>query len=734
MSLDRPLTVTFFASYTATHKREQSLSLNQLSEIIRDTTAPSKDRLPWLKLAQFGDKRTDKCSLRHDDNMLAISGVEGDYDSEITTIAEAVAVLQAARLAGMVYTSPSHTEDTPRWRVLCPLSAELAPTDRARYVGRLNGVFHGSLSRESFAASQSYYYGSVKGNPSHIVELIAGDYIDLRDDLEAGAIGKPKLEYKPNGSAPSSSDNADPFIAAVIRNALGRVSNAADGSKHHVLLAQARLLGGYQHLGDYSEHDAVEWLVAALPSSAKDRKAAAKTAAWGFEKGTTAPLERPAKPNGKHSPAPEAAGNVVRLKAPKPKPNLENDWKAAWHRTENGSPLPTLYNALIALRCHPPLVGIVALDEMQLSVIIRSQVPEHKVDSTIPRPIRDRDVIAVQQVLQSLGLRRLGKSTAQDVLDLIAGENGFHPVRDYLNSLKWDGTQRCAGWLGRYLGVEGSQYSDKIGKLFMIALVARIFQPGCQADYVLVLEGPQGALKSSACRVLAGKWFSDSLPDLTHADPVRLSMHLRGKWLIEIAELASFNASETETIKAFATKTSETYTPKYGHNEVTEPRQCLLIATTNQPSYLHDETGARRFWPVKVGTIDLPGLREARDQLFAEAVHLYRAGEPWWPERQFETTHIAPQQAARYEEDAWEGAIEAWLGAAEQSETEYTITEIARGAISMTLEKLGTREQRRIRRVLMQLGWTQLPSRKHGRKWLRPAGTHIEGAEKGDAH
>jgi predicted P-loop ATPase len=320
--------------------------------------------------------------------------------------------------------------------------------------------------------------------------------------------------------------------------------------------------------------------------------------------------------------------------------------------------------------------------------------------------------------MQRLGLRRLGKSTVQDAVDLIASENGFHPVREYLDSLAWDGIQRVRGWLGRYLGVEGDKYPDEIGQLFLVALVARIYQPGCQADYVLVLEGPQGAMKSSACRVLAGRWFSDSLPDLTHADPVRLSMHLRGKWLIEIAELASFNASETEIIKAFATRTHETYTPKYGRNEVTEPRQCILIASTNQPSYLHDETGARRFWPVRVGNILIDGLRADRDQLFAEAVHLFRNGARWWPQRDFEVAHIAPEQAARYEEDAWEGAIQDWL--AHQDRNSFTITEVAKGAISMELERLGTREQRRIRKVLIQLGWSQASGRAFGRKWNRP--------------
>ena len=757
MALDRPLTVTFFSSFAASSKREEQVSLHDLVPRILSATSKQKGKLPWLKLARFGDKRTDKNSLRHNDNVLSISGIEADYDEQIIGLAEASGILRRANLAAMLYTSPSHTEDTPRWRVLCPLSQDYPPAARVGFLERLNGVFQGALSGESFTLSQSYYYGSVDRSPSHAAELIEGDYLDARPDLDEGAIGKPKAEYITPIEAPTTPpDNADRYVAAVIRNALGRVSSAGEGQKHHTLRNQAKVLGGFQAHGGYSEAEAVEWLMQALPSSAKDKKAARTTAMWGFEQGVKAPLplpERP-KPNGKHPPLETVAdpddeppadtplddpswlevppkteivgNNVIQL----PQPEQAPSWKNTWHRSDNLSPLPTLFNALITLRNFRPLIGALRYDEMQLTPILSLQLPGRKPDPTIPRPLRDKDVIAVQEIMQNVGLRRMGKSTVQDALDLIASEHSFHPIREYLNGLVWDKTTRIAGWLGKYLGVEGDKYPDKIGKLFLIALVARVFQPGCQADYVLVLEGPQGAMKSSACRVLAGQWFSDSLPDLTHADPIRLSMHLRGKWLIEIAELASFNASETETIKAFATRTHETYTPKYGHNEVTEPRQCLLIASTNQGTYLHDETGARRFWPVSVGTIDLDGLREIRDQLFAEAVHCYRAGEPWWPEREFEAKHIVPQQAARYEEDAWEGVIEDWL--AHELRESFTITEIAKGAISMNVEKLGTREQRRIRKVLIQLKWVQGSGRKLGRKWFRPGTLFPEVKEDAD--
>lgn len=307
--LDRPLTVTFFKNFGASEKQETRTSLRNLMPRIVNTSRDTKDRLPWLKLARFGNKRTPKNSLRHDGNVLGISGVEGDYDHEIMTMDEALAILRSAGIAALVYTSPSHTEDTPRWRVLCPLSQDYDPPEHARFVARLNGLFQGSLSRESFALSQSYYYGSVKRSPSHRAEVLDGDALDLRADLDGNAIGRPnKDETRPVSAPTTRTDNAGPYCQAVLRSALERVRNAADGTKHHTLRDQARLLGGFAHAGGWSRDNIVEQLLGALSSSVKDWKAARTTAEWGFDAGVAAPLEVPER------------DNVVPFRAPEPPP------------------------------------------------------------------------------------------------------------------------------------------------------------------------------------------------------------------------------------------------------------------------------------------------------------------------------------------------------------------------------------------------------------------------------
>ena len=221
--------------------------------------------------------------------------------------------------------------------------------------------------------------------------------------------------------------------------------------------------------------------------------------------------------------------------------------------------------------------------------------------------------------------------------------------------------------------------------------------------YMLILEGGQGAGKSSACRVLAGEWFSDNIPDLARGDAVRLSMHLRGKWLVEIAEMSSFSNAESHKLKEFLTQTHERYVPKYGRREVIEPRQCVFIGSTNEGEYLRDATGGRRFWPVKVGDIDLDALKADRLQILAEALMMYRSGAPRYPSKDFEAEFIKPEQEDRYECDAWEDAFNEWVK--REGIWKTTVNQVLRHAIGMDVQKIGTREQRRVVAILQRGVW-----------------------------
>ena len=404
---------------------------------------------------------------------------------------------------------------------------------------------------------------------------------------------------------------------------------------------------------------------------------------------------------------------------------------------KNPKPLPIVANALRALRSDPALLDAFVYDEMLRVPMLTHQIGAPLSGNVLdPHPLTDNEVTELQEWLQEAGLKRIAHQTVRDAVEHYAREHAYHPVLDYLEAVQWDGEPRLDLWLTTYLGAMQNEYTQMIGSMFLISMVVRIFEPGCKADHMLVLEGSQGELKCTACGILAGHWFSDNLPDITTGKEV--SQHLRGKWLIEVAEMHAMNKAEASLLKSFISRTTERYRPSYGRLEVIEPRQCVFIGTTNKDCYLRDETGGRRFWPVKTGSINLEALERDRDQLFAEAVHHYRRGKAWWPDKAFERKLIQPEQEARYEADVWETLVRDYL----EGEVHVTLLDVAIDALKFEIEppsrregepapargtpinRLGTADQRRIAAILTNLGWEQKRD-KHGRWWGPKAGTAV---------
>jgi hypothetical protein len=184
----RPIiTITIFPDKSGSRLTRKTMSLPDLREFIEETTAESKEELPLLKLATFGKQRSSKNSLRTNDNVLKISGVEGDYDRGAVAFEEAVAIMEEAHLCALLYSSPSYTDAKPKWRILLPTSEDLPPPEREKLVARVNGLLDGALDPASFTLSQAFYFGRVAGSPPPRTAIVEGDCVDLRADLDQGA-------------------------------------------------------------------------------------------------------------------------------------------------------------------------------------------------------------------------------------------------------------------------------------------------------------------------------------------------------------------------------------------------------------------------------------------------------------------------------------------------------------------------------------------------------------------
>ena len=240
----------------------------------------------------------------------------------------------------------------------------------------------------------------------------------------------------------------------------------------------------------------------------------------------------------------------------------------------------------------------------------------------------------------------------------------------------------------------------RLARGFPISAVARVFDPGCQVDHMLILEGPQGILKSSALRALAGApWFTDRLSNLGSKDS---SMEVAGEWFIEMSELDALTRATNSAIKSFITRRNERFRPPYGKHVVERPRQCVFVGSINPiGGYLRDPTGARRFWPVACGVIDLEALVRDRDQLWAEVVVRFQAGARWWLETPELQALATAQQAARFEVDAWTETVSNWL----LGRDDVSVGEVLVGALGVPQESWSQTAQNRVAAILAFTGF-----------------------------
>jgi predicted P-loop ATPase len=383
------------------------------------------------------------------------------------------------------------------------------------------------------------------------------------------------------------------------------------------------------------------------------------------------------------------------------------DWSDDLVLDDAGGVRPLLANLILFLRHHPQWQGVLAYDEFNARVVIRKRLPwgDETLDATWTDHHESLTRVWFQREDIIAGLGDVGRA-----VQAAARHNPFHPVREYLEALVWDGTPRLDTWLVTYFHAEESEYVRAVGPRWLISAVARVDEPGCQVDHTLTLEGPQGKLKSKALRTLAVRdaWFSDRLSHMASKDA---AIETAGVWLFELAELDALMRASTSTAKAFLTRPYDRFRPPYGKHTIHLPRQCVFAATINPPigGYLKDPTGARRIWPVAChGVIDREALERDRSQLWAEAVARYNAGAKWWLETPELEALATAEQALRFKEDAWKGPILQWLG----KRQDVRIAEVLEHALKIAPRDQTHSAEIRVASILTQLDFTKYRARK----------------------
>ena len=324
--------------------------------------------------------------------------------------------------------------------------------------------------------------------------------------------------------------------------------------------------------------------------------------------------------------------------------------------------LPSPYNFGLIVRNDENLKGCVRRDVFKGRDCVCKDLPWRKASEDAPFWENSDDCGLIDYVSRRYQLT--GKQALLDANDLAMSQNTFHPVREWLSALVWDGTPRLDTMLVDYLGAANNPLTRAMTRKHFTAAVARVMRPGCKYDYILTLIGPQGLGKSTLVKNMGGEWFDDSLTSIEGKEGME---QVRGKWLIEFGELTNYKKSTSEAYKAFISKQEDSYRPAYGRKVEVYPRQCVFFATTNEPNFLKGDTGNRRFWTVECGADEVTKgvwdqLPLERDQLWAEAVHYYRQGEPLYLPGELE--HAAQRRQEHHNEvtaDERVGVIEAFI-------------------------------------------------------------------------
>lgn len=410
-------------------------------------------------------------------------------------------------------------------------------------------------------------------------------------------------------------------------------------------------------------------------------------------------------------------------------PSAADAWRADLVESKSGEKRSTPHNLALILENDPELKGLLIFNEFAQRIIFTRGAPwgEREGDEFAEHSAFEAAAWLGQPSTYAIACK---PGQVAEAVEAVAWRHRFHPLRDYLAALKWDETERIPALFPTYFACEPSEYHEGVARSFMISAVARVFDPGCKVDQMLILEGPQGGGKTRAARTLAGgdEFYVDCQRSPAEKD---FYQDIVGKWIVEIGEMTSFSKADYNKVKQTITAQADVYRPSYGRYSRTFKRQCVFIGTVNGDDWQRDPTGGRRYLPVRVSAVDVDALQRDRDQLWAEAVVRYRAGEPWWQA----PARAADEQDQRYQDDSWTEPVLRWLSGKGGEHAydalqlnqrdkdghvqECTVTQLLLHALHVDVARHDRQAATRVGVIMARLGWLKYrPVRYGNRAWM----------------
>lgn len=608
---------------------------------------------------------------RKNGNVLCRSMLTLDMDYGVPDICDTIEML--FDYACCIYSTHKHTPESPRLRLIIPLSREITEEEYPA-VGRMVAKEIGidMFDDTTYEPTRLMYWPSTSSNGEFVYKQIDGDLLNPDDYLAKYDDWRDVSTY-PVSSRQSAvikstiKTQADPLAKEGIVGAFCRAYTIEDAID--TFLSDVYNPSVMEGRFDYTPADSSAGVVV------YDNKFAYSHHATDPAHGrllNAFDLVRIHKFGDEDTKAFKAMSEFAvtddKVKAELAKNRMEqaqseftdnDDWQLHLELDKKGKVMDTLDNLVLILRCDSELQNI-AFNCHRDGIDAPKGLPWEQ----IKNGWNDSDNAALKVYLsQNYGVYAPTKT--KDAVLAVAAERAYHPVREYLESLpEWDGVVRVENLLIDYLGAAPNSYSRAVIRKTLVAAVARIFTPGIKFDSVLILNGPQGIGKSTFFAKLAGDWFSDSLT-ITDMKDKSGPEKMQGYWILELGELAGLKKTDTETVKSFISRVDDKYRASYGVNVENHPRQCIIVGSTNaEEGFLRDITGNRRFWPVRI-TGDSKKktwqiTKEEVEQIWAEALCLYRSGEKLYLEGKDAETAIS-EQADAMETDEREGIVRAYL-------------------------------------------------------------------------